>query len=165
MTERERNEKLDASNDLEWLHRFLNASTFGAPPSEIQRAHRIVDALKSAIAEVTEVCAIEIRHEGADVCAACGAAALKLSMRDHDLLIWDCLSCGSSLANDVIVKMNALLSRARSATERAQPVAWLYEAEGFADAFSKTRLPISRMFGNPKETPLYSRDDIQGSQQ
>lgn len=36
------------------------------------------------------------------------------------------------------------------------PVAYLYEADGFADAFSKTRLKGEWMMGNPKETPLYS---------
>ena len=34
--------------DVEWLHRFLNCTPFGPPPSEIQRAHRIVDALAAA---------------------------------------------------------------------------------------------------------------------
>lgn len=38
----------------------------------------------------------------------------------------------------------------------SKPVAWLYEADGFADAFSKARIPLDRMFGNPKETPLYA---------
>ena len=31
--------------DINWLHRFLNCSVFSPPPSEIQRAHAIVDAL------------------------------------------------------------------------------------------------------------------------
>lgn len=43
-----------------------------------------------------------------------------------------------------------------SAERDSEPVAWLYEAEGFATAFSKTRLPKDAMFGNPTETPLYA---------
>lgn len=39
------------AGDVVWLHRFLNASTFGPPPSEIQRAHAIVDALTSIPSE------------------------------------------------------------------------------------------------------------------
>ena len=35
--------------ELEWLHRFLNCTVFGPPPSEIQRAHHIVEQLASAI--------------------------------------------------------------------------------------------------------------------
>lgn len=38
----------------------------------------------------------------------------------------------------------------------AQPMAWLYESDGFADAFSKTRLPLDKLLGNPRETPLYA---------
>lgn len=34
-------------DEIDWLHRFLNASVFGPPPSEIQRAHEIVDRLVS----------------------------------------------------------------------------------------------------------------------
>ena len=33
------------AGDMEWLHRFLNCSVFSPPPSEIQRAHRVIDAL------------------------------------------------------------------------------------------------------------------------
>ena len=35
--------------ELEWPHRFLNCTVFGPPPSEIQRAHHIVEQLASAI--------------------------------------------------------------------------------------------------------------------
>lgn len=41
------------NDDIEWLHRFLDASVFGPPPSEIQRAHRIVDALVNRPEEVS----------------------------------------------------------------------------------------------------------------
>lgn len=34
-----------APEELEWLHRFLNCTVFGPPPSEIQRAHDIVQRL------------------------------------------------------------------------------------------------------------------------
>jgi len=32
-------------DEIDWLHRFLNCTPFGPPPSEIQRAHEIVDKL------------------------------------------------------------------------------------------------------------------------
>src|SRR5688572_5191917 len=41
------NETWIKAADLEWLRRFLNCTVFGPPPSEIQRAHHIVDALTS----------------------------------------------------------------------------------------------------------------------
>jgi hypothetical protein len=49
----------------------------------------------------------------------------------------------------------AALASARSSVPQ-EPVAWLYEAEGFKDAFSKIRLPLDRMFGNPTEIALYA---------
>ena len=38
-------------DEIDWLRRFLNASVFGPPPSEIQRAHAIVDRLVDSSGE------------------------------------------------------------------------------------------------------------------
>lgn len=49
-----------------------------------------------------------------------------------------------------------VLEPAQSSIESCKPVAWLYEAEGFADAFSKKRLRKEWLRGAVKETPLYA---------
>jgi hypothetical protein len=42
------NDKNAHTDDVEWLRRFLNCTPFGPPPSEIQRAHNVIDDLLSA---------------------------------------------------------------------------------------------------------------------
>lgn len=41
----------DKVSDVEWLHRFLNCTPFGPSPSEIQRAHEIIEELEHELAQ------------------------------------------------------------------------------------------------------------------
>jgi hypothetical protein len=54
------------------------------------------------------------------------------------------------------LELPAIASLKEAIKQQGEPVAWLYEAEGFADAWSKTRMPLEILFGGPTETALYT---------
>ena len=81
-------------------------------------------------------------------CPFCGGEA-----KDDDLpnSIY-CSSCGVEAEAH---KWNRRAALAEPQEQNVEPVAWLYEAEGFSDAFSKTRLKREYLSGNVRETALY----------
>ena len=42
------------TEDIEWMHRFINCAVFSPPPSECLRAHLIVDELAAVKADLTK---------------------------------------------------------------------------------------------------------------
>ena len=52
------------ATEIDWLRRFLNCSVFSPPPSEIQRAHAIVDKLSAANQRAQEAKLVARASEG-----------------------------------------------------------------------------------------------------
>lgn len=75
------------------------------------------------------------------------------SVKAASMILADCIERGKTLDEGFKRAVGRLIPLA---SLTSAPVAYLYEAEGFADAFSKRRLPMEAMAGSVKETPLYA---------